>query len=110
MAEYSNSGICYIIETYAVNNDERDLTGEELDNNFRLLYYSSSLHNNGQTLRLHRDIGQDVRNNAASWEDPYADAKGEGVVDFYTLPAGVTDYDDVQLPTGGRRFYYYNNR
>ena len=101
MAEYSNSGICYIIETYAVNNDDRDLTGEELDNNFRLLYYSSSLQNNGQTLRLHRDIGDDVRDNATTWEDPYAEAKGEGVVDYYTLPAGVTDYDDIQLPTGG---------
>ena len=101
MAVYSNSGICYIIETYAVNQEDRDLTGEELDNNFRLLYYSSSLQNNGQTLRLHRDIGDDVRNNAHDWEDPYADAKGEGVVDYYTLPTDVTDYDDVQLPTGG---------
>lgn len=101
MAVYSNSGICYIIEVNSVNDEFRDLTGEELDNNFRLLYYSSSLHNDGQTLRLHRDIGDDVRNNAATWRDPYETAKGDDVIDYYTLPAGVTDYDDIQLPTGG---------
>lgn len=98
----SNSGICYVIEVNSVNNEFRDLTGEEIDNNFRLVYYSASLQNDGSTLRLHRDIGDVVRNSANTWEDPY------NPPDTYTLPTDVrgtsgviSDYDDITLSGGG---------
>ena len=72
MALYSKSGLCYLVEISSPNlGDEfRQYTAEEIDNNFRLLYYSSSLHNNGQTLRLWRDIGDTVRNNNNVYVDP----------------------------------------
>ena len=111
MAYFTNSGLCYLVE---INNelilDEyRQYTAEEIDNNFRLLYYSSSLHNNGQTLRLWRDIGDSIRNKNNVYEDPFAFAKGEdNIGDTYTLPTNVrdttgiiSDYDEIQLPAGG---------
>jgi len=105
MSKFSNSCICYLVELNNVGTPIRngDLTGGEQDNNYRLLYYSASLQNNGQTLRLHRDIAPEVREAAAggNWIDPYYDAALNPPNDRYYLPTGVTDYDDVQLPTGG---------
>jgi len=40
--------------TYSLEK-QAPLTAQELDDNFRSLYYSSSLHDNGTTLRLHYD-------------------------------------------------------
>ena len=105
MSKFSNSCICYLVELNNVGTPKRngDLTGGEQDNNYRLLYYSASLQNSGQTLRLHRDITPEVREAAAcgTWIDPYYDAALNPPNDRYYLPAGVTDYDDIQLPTGG---------
>jgi hypothetical protein len=105
MSKFSNSCICYLVELNNVGTPKRngDLTGGEQDNNYRLLYYSASLQNSGQTLRLHRDITPEVREAAAcgTWIDPYYDAALNPPNDRYYLPAGVTDYDDIQLPIGG---------
>ena len=90
MSIFTNSDLTYIIEKQA------GLSGIEFDNNFRLIYYSASLQNDGQTLRLHRDINDSVRNAATVLDDPTTTA-----FDFYTLPAGVTDYDDISLPAAG---------
>ena len=90
MSIFTNSDLTYIIEKQA------GLSGTEFDNNFRLIYYSASLQNDGQTLRLHRDINDTVRNAATVLDDPTTTA-----FDFYTLPAGVTDYDDISLPAAG---------
>ena len=90
MSIFTNSDLTYIIEK------QQGLSGTEFDNNFRLVYYSASLHNDGQTLRLHRDINDSVRTAATLLDDPTTTA-----FDFYTLPAGVTDYDDISLPAAG---------
>lgn len=90
MSTFTNSDLTYIIEK------GQGLTGTEFDNNIRLLYFSASLHDDGQTLRLHRDINDDVRNSAQFLDDPSQDG-----FQFYALPAGVTDYDDISLPSGG---------
>ena len=90
MSTFTNSDLTYIIEK------GQGLTGTEFDNNIRLLYFSASLHDDGQTLRLHRDINDDVRNSAQFLDDP-----SQNGFQFYALPAGVTDYDDISLPSGG---------
>ena len=91
MSIFTNSDLTYIIEK------RNGLSSIEFDNNFRLVYYSASLHNDGQTLRLHRDINDSVRTGATLLDDPIT----ADPFDFYTLPDGVTDFDDISLPAAG---------
>lgn len=65
----------------------------EIDLNFRLLYYSSSLQENGTVLRLHRDVDQ-------------GDAAIQGLPDPIDgverpFPSSVNYFDDIPLPSGG---------
>lgn len=87
MSLVTNSDITYIIEK------QTGLTGTELDNNFRLLYYSSSIENSGTTLRLYRDINAEVRNSIVGMPDPSTSDPS----DVYALPADVTNFDDISL-------------
>ena len=64
MSIFTNSDLTYVIEK------GQGLSGTEFDNNFRVVYYSASLQNDGQTLRLHRDINDSVRNAATVLDDP----------------------------------------
>ena len=95
MSLYSDSKISYIVEL------ERGVTGGEFDNNFRVLYYSSSLHDGGATLRLHRDINPTISSSFSGVaNDPTTN-------EIYNLPDGLSydssgnSFDDISLAGGG---------
>ena len=91
MSNLSNSKLEHIIER------GKGLTGTMIDNNYRLLYYSSSVQNDGQTLRLHRDINDSVRSIQG-----VPDISTANPTDTYSLPTGVpNDFDDICLVVGG---------
>ena len=70
-----------------------DLT--QIDHNFRLLYYSASLQEDGTVLRLHRDIDDaEAGKMADEYYDPYT-------FDFLPFPSDVNFFDDIPLPSGG---------
>ena len=54
MSIYSTSEITYIYEKGA------GLTAKEVDNNLRSLFWSASLQDGGQVLRLHRDVNDSL--------------------------------------------------
>ena len=92
MSDYTTSQLTYYIEKF--QSEGRGLFGEELDNNFRLLFYSASLQDDGATLRLHRDINDQVRNTVSGFED-FANPP-----DRYT-PHTEADFVDIAIGGGG---------
>ena len=94
MSLFTNSTLTYISETELEFGVPRLLKVNEIDNNYRSLYYSSSIQNNGATLRLHRDINDSVRAVDGTLNiEEFTGVAG----DAYTLPAGLSDFDDITL-------------
>lgn len=97
MSINSNSELNYLYEL------GRGLTSKEIDNNLRALFYSASIHDDGQTLRLHRDINDTLSAATASYFDPIA-FQNSGQLNFdYTVPTSLDDqrYIDIALGSGG---------
>lgn len=92
----TNSCLILALEKYANGERGDDLFYDlnEIDRNFRLLYYSASLQENGTVLRLHRDI-DDTDLAVQSLPDPLKGTELPFPSDQYSY------YDDINLPTGG---------
>ena len=86
MSIYSTSEITYIYEKGA------GLTAKEVDNNLRSLFWSASLQDGGQVLRLHRDINDSLI------------AASSSLLNYqtfnldYTIPSSLTSNPFIDIP------------
>ena len=91
MSIYSTSEITYIYEKGA------GLTAKEVDNNLRSLFWSASLQDGGQVLRLHRDVNDSLIAASSSLFN-YQTFNFD-----YDIPTNLTNnpFIDIPLPSGG---------
>ena len=91
MSIYSTSEITYIYEKGA------GLTAKEVDNNLRSLFWSASLQDGGQVLRLHRDVNDSLIAASSSLFN-YQTFNFD-----YDIPTSLTNnpFIDIPLPSGG---------
>ena len=86
MSIYSNSEIIYVYEKAG------GLSSKEVDNNLRSLFWSASLQDGGQVLRLHRDINDSLIAATASLYD-YQTFNFD-----YDIPDNLTNNPFIDIP------------